>query len=97
MAPEPKGDYKRAPIINGENYMYWKDCMQVHIIAYDKGVWMVVANGPFVPKITNAADVEVPKPENEWTTEEDKKVCYGWKARNILISALGMDEYYRVS
>ncbi|MCH95995.1 zinc knuckle family protein, partial [Trifolium medium] len=69
----------------------------VHIIAYDKGVWNVVANGPFVPKMTNAAGVEVLKPENEWTSEEEKKVAYDWKARNILISALGMEEYYRVS
>jgi hypothetical protein len=39
----------------------------------------------------------VPKPEAQWTADDEKKWVYDWKARNILISALDVDEYYRVS
>jgi hypothetical protein len=97
MAPESKGDYNRAPIFNEENYSYWKDCMRVHIISYDREVWNVVVNSPFVPKTTNVVGVEVLKPENEWTSDDENKMAYDWKERNILISALEVDEYYRIS
>jgi len=35
---EPKGDYNKAPIFDGENYDYWKECMSVHIQLVDNGV-----------------------------------------------------------
>ena len=45
MASKPKGDYERAPIFTGENYSYWKACMQIHVNSYDKGVWQAIQNG----------------------------------------------------
>ena len=60
MSYEPKGDYKRAPIFKGENYSYWKACMQIHINSYDKGVWEAILNGSTpVTYIVNG--VTVPK------------------------------------
>jgi len=44
---EPKGAYNRAPIIDGENYDYWKECMSVHIQSVDMDVWDAIANGRF--------------------------------------------------
>ncbi|XP_058721912.1 uncharacterized protein LOC131593431 [Vicia villosa] len=97
MASGPKGAHNRAPVFNGENYGYWKDCMCVHINAIDRNIWTAIVNGPFQITMTNAAGAVVPKPENTWDAEDEKRYAYDWKARNILISALGVDEYYRVS
>ena len=47
--------------------------------------------------MTNVDGVVVPKPKAQWNEDDEKKwLCY-WKARNILISTLGVDEYYHVS
>ncbi|XP_050908751.1 uncharacterized protein LOC127122457 [Lathyrus oleraceus] len=47
--------------------------------------------------MTNAEGNIIPKPEAQWTADDEKKWAYDWKAQNILISVLGVEEYYRVS
>ena len=39
----------------------------------------------------------IEKPREEWSEEEKRLVQYNLKAKNIITSALGMDEYFRVS
>ena len=39
----------------------------------------------------------IEKPREQWDEEERRKVQYNLKAKNIITSALGMDEYFRVS
>jgi hypothetical protein len=41
--------------------------------------------------------LSIPKPEAQWNEEDKKKYRYNWKARYMLISTLGVYEYYRVS
>ncbi|XP_058733831.1 uncharacterized protein LOC131605501 [Vicia villosa] len=41
--------------------------------------------------------IVIPKTEAQWDDNDYKKLGYNWKAQNILISALGVDEFYRVS
>lgn len=45
-----KGVYNRAPIFTIENYAYWKYFMYVHLIYVDKLLWVVIEEGPFIPK-----------------------------------------------
>ena len=45
---------------------------------------------------TNAGAV-VPKPKAQWDEKDEKNYDYDWKAKNILISALGVDDYFLVS
>lgn len=47
--------------------------------------------------MTNVEGATIPKSEAQWNAENEKKWYYDWKASNILITALGVDEYYRVS
>ncbi|XP_050889936.1 uncharacterized protein LOC127095266 [Lathyrus oleraceus] len=47
--------------------------------------------------MSNTKDNIVPKPEAQWTADDEKKWAYDWRARNILISAFRVDEYYTVS
>ncbi|XP_050915082.1 uncharacterized protein LOC127130047 [Lathyrus oleraceus] len=42
--------------------------------------------------MTNADGFVVPKPEAQWNEEDEKKYSYDYKARNMLIAALGVDE-----
>lgn len=46
--------------------------------------------------MTNANGVVVPKSEAQWIADYEKKQLDDLKAMNILISSLGVDEYYRV-
>lgn len=63
----------------------------------DIKVWSAIQNGPFEITMTNVNEVGVPKPEAQRDVEDEKKWSSDWKVRNIIISALRFDEYYRVS
>ncbi|XP_014511326.1 uncharacterized protein LOC106770021 [Vigna radiata var. radiata] len=53
----------------------------------------MIASGSPIP--TN--DSQEPKPRDKWTIEEKKRIQNDVKARNIIASALTVDEVYRVS
>ena len=53
---EPRGAYNRAPIFDGDNYDYSKECMSVHIQSVDMDVWDAVVNGRFQPQLMNQKD-----------------------------------------
>ncbi|KAK2444675.1 gag-protease polyprotein [Trifolium repens] len=97
MAFAPKGAYNRAPIFNGDHFDYWKSSMRIHINSFDGEVWNAIKNGPFIPTITDAHGIVTNKPMAQWTEEEKKKANYDAKAQNILISSLGIDQFYHVS
>ncbi|KAK2354182.1 gag-protease polyprotein [Trifolium repens] len=97
MAFAPKGAYNRAPIFNGDHFDYWKSSMCIHIYSFDGEVWNAIENGPFVPTITDPHGIVDNKPMAQWTEEEKKKVNYDANAQNILISSLGIDQFYHVS
>ncbi|KAK2443470.1 rust resistance kinase Lr10 [Trifolium repens] len=71
--------------------------MRIHINSFDGEVWNAIENGPFVPTITDAHGIVTNKPMAQWTEEEKKKANYDAKAQNILISSLGIDQFYHVS
>ncbi|PNX80237.1 phytoalexin-deficient 4-2 protein [Trifolium pratense] len=93
---DPKGAYNSAPVFTGENYEFWKECMSVHIMSIDMEVWKAVTNGIHQPThIVNG--VLLAKLENDWNEDDQKKVQYDFKARNILISSIGVNEFYAIS
>ena len=59
-------------------------------------IWNAIEEVPFIPSVV-VEEQSQPKPRNTWTEEDKKKVQYDLKAKNILTSALGMDEFFRVS
>jgi hypothetical protein len=63
-------------------------------MAIGREVWNTIVNDPFIPTVTNEDGVVVPKSEAQWTSDEDTKRGYDWKSQNVLIFALGMEEYY---
>lgn len=62
MVPEPKGAYDRAPIFNGKNHGYWKDCIHVHINSINGEVWNATQSGHFQITMTGVDGVVIPKP-----------------------------------
>ena len=44
-----------------------------------------------------AGNATIKKPREQWDEKEKKMVQYNLKAKNIITSGLGMDEYFRVS
>ncbi|XP_050890349.1 uncharacterized protein LOC127095745 [Lathyrus oleraceus] len=60
------------------------------------GVWDVIVNGPNQTKMTNGEGVIVLKLKNKWNDNDKKLWSHDWKAQDILIYVLGVDEYYRV-
>ena len=83
----------RPPLFTGENYAFWKVRMQIFIESIDCEIWDVIASGLSVP--TN--NLQEPKPRVQWTVEEKKRFQNDVKARNIISSALTVDEFYRIS
>jgi hypothetical protein len=71
--------------------------MCIYINSIDRKVWKVIQDGPMEITVTNADGIVIPKPEAHWNEEDEKKYNYDWKVRNIIIAALGVNEYHRVS
>ncbi|KAK2420447.1 rust resistance kinase Lr10 [Trifolium repens] len=71
--------------------------MRIHINSFDGEVWNAIETGPFVPTITDLNGIVTNKPMAQWTEDEKKKVNYDAKAQNILISSLGIEQFYHVS
>jgi hypothetical protein len=69
---EPKGAYNRAPIFEGENYDYWKECLSIHIQSVDMDVWDAVANRRFQPQVF-ADGVAQDKSKADWSDDDKKR------------------------
>ena len=95
----PEGNsIHRPPIFNGEGYHYWKTRMQIFIEAIDLNIWEAIEIGPYVPTIVDGSiSTTTEKPRDKWSEEDRRRIQYNLKAKNIITSALGIDEYFRVS
>lgn len=85
----------RPPCFDGENYDFWKIRMKIFIQSQDLDIWDAIENGPFIPSHLVNKVVTI-KPRTAQDNEDKRKVQFDLKAKNILTSALGMDEFFRV-
>jgi len=86
----------RPPIFNGQGYHYWKTRMQIFIEAIDLNIWEAIEIGPYVPTIIDGSTstcTTIQKPRDKWSGEDRRRVQYNLKAKKIITSALGIDEY----
>jgi len=71
--------------------------MENYIQAEDYELWMVIKNGPLIPKrIKEDGDAVVKKPE-EFDSEDFKMMEKNAKAKKLLYLGPGPDEYTRIS
>ena len=92
----PKGNsIHRPPIFNGKGYQYWKTRMQIFIEAIDLTIWVAIEIGPYIPTVVDVStSTTTPKPRDKWTEEDKRRIQYDLKAKNIITSVLGIDEYF---
>jgi len=80
----------------GVNYQFWKVRMKIFIESINRGIWNAIVKGQYIPmSVVNG--IFVAKPYNELTEAENKRVQYDCVAKNIITSALNLDEFFRVS
>jgi len=72
--------------------LLWKECMSVHIQLVDMNVWDAIVNRRFEPQV-DVDGVMQNKPKADWSNDDKKTVQHDLRARNILISALGVNKY----
>ena len=70
--------------------------MQIFIEAIDLNIWEAIEIGPYIPTMVVGNEI-IEKPGDQWDEEERRSIQYNLKAKNIIASALGTDEYFRVS
>ncbi|XP_073225568.1 uncharacterized protein [Cicer arietinum] len=90
------GSSNKPPCFIGEHYDFWKILMQVYLEAQEDDIWDAVENGPHIPTkfINNKKETKI---KNYWTDDDKRKVLFDKKAKNMLQSTLGMDEFFRIS
>ena len=70
--------------------------MQAWVGGIDVVVWDDIEERPYIPMhIVDGKDVK--KPRKEWSIEENRLAQFGLRAKTIIISALGNDEFPRTS
>ena len=85
----------RPPFFNGDNYSFWKIKMQAWVEGIDVAVWDAIEEGPYIPMHTVDGKV-VENARKEWSLEEKSLAQFGLRAKTIIISALGNDEFPRI-
>jgi len=83
-------------MFSGMNYAFRKIRLKIFMESIDSYIWEVVVHGPFVPMHV-VKDETVAKPRSEWNESEKKKAQYDLVAKNVITSALKMDEFFRIS
>ncbi|XP_075087835.1 uncharacterized protein LOC142169814 [Nicotiana tabacum] len=72
--------------------------MHDFIMAEDSEIWDVICDGPFVPmKTIGEPVVTVPKTRKEYNDDDRKAIEKIFRAKKILVSGIGPDEYNRIS
>jgi len=86
----------KRPMFSRVNYQFWKVRMKIFIESIDRGIWNVIVNGPYIPmSVVNG--VSVVKSYDELSEAENRRVQYECVVKNIITSALNLDEFFRVS
>ncbi|CAI8589973.1 unnamed protein product [Vicia faba] len=84
------------PYYNGNDSTEWKKSMMIFIKSVDFKLWLVIKNGPKVPKKTINGE-EFDKSEDEYNDDDMKMVEQEARAKHILGCALNPDDRKRVS
>jgi len=71
--------------------------MENYIQAEDYELWMLIKNGPLIPKKIKEDDTSIIKKLEEFDGEDYKMMKKNAKAKKLLYFGLGPDEYTRIS
>ena len=71
--------------------------MENYVQADDYELWMIIKNGPLIPKKTVESEKTIPKEPQEFNAEDFKMMEKNAKAKKLLYFGLGPDKYTRIS
>ena len=88
----------RPPMLDGKNYAFWKVRVKAYIKSIDERVWRSILTGWTPPVTTNAETrVETVKPEQNWSTEEERLANYNFKTLNALFATIDINQFKLIS
>jgi len=86
----------KPPYFDGTNLTEWREPMKIFIQSVNFEVWLVIENGPKLPKKLINGE-EVLKSVGEFNDEDMKNMELEAKAKTILYCALNPDDLGRIS
>ncbi|XP_073219611.1 uncharacterized protein [Cicer arietinum] len=90
------GSSNIPPFFDGSDYYFWKNKMQLFLKSQDTGMWRIITDGDFIPRVDQDDSNSTMKKETDWTTDDKNKVLLNSKAQLFLSCALSREESERV-
>ena len=84
------------PMFDGKFYTYWKNRMEIFIIAENYQVWRVIEIGDFEVKSTNSNNEIIPKPITEYEKGHFQKMEMNALTIKLLHCGLEPNEHNRI-
>ncbi|XP_073219942.1 uncharacterized protein [Cicer arietinum] len=91
-----RGSSNRPPYFDGSDYYFWKGKMQLFLKSQDTGMWRIITDGGFIPRVDQNDPTSNEKKERYWTIDEKSKVLLNSKAQLFLSCVLSKEESERV-
>ena len=91
------GSLAHPHVLDGTNYAYWKQRMEIYLTTIDERVWQCVLKR-YTPTIKIDEDgVEFPKPIREWTNDELDAYGYNAKGLNAIVNGVDVFQHQLIS
>ncbi|KAK9225505.1 hypothetical protein WN943_010547 [Citrus x changshan-huyou] len=87
------GSLAHPPVLDGTNYAYWKQRMEIYLTTIDKRVWQCVLTGYTPPIKIDEDGVESPKPVRECTNDELDASGYNAKRLNVIVNGVDVFQH----
>ena len=91
------GSISHPPLLDGNNYAYWKARMRAFIKSLDDRAWRAVSNGWEAPTSTDREGNVTLKPDSEWSKDEEKLANNNWKALNAIFTGVDANQFKLIS
>ncbi|KAA0038153.1 gag-pol polyprotein [Cucumis melo var. makuwa] len=82
----------RPPVLDGKNYSYWKSRMIFFIKTLDGKAWRALVAG-YDPPMIIVNGVSVPKPEVDWTDDEEQASVENARALNTIFNGVDLNVF----
>ena len=94
MSLQIEGDsLARPPVLDETNYAYWKQRMEIYLMAIDERVWQCVFIGYTPPTRTGKDGAESPKSVREWANDELDAYRYNAKGLNAIVNGVDVFQH----
>src|SRR3954468_15008846 len=85
--------YTRSPVIDGENFEYWKDRLESYFLGLDGDLWDLMVDGYKHPVKANGVRLT----RQEMNDDQKNQFKNHHKCRTILLNAISHAEYEKIS